>query len=93
MAEIKVVQAHRLDETAARAAAQQVADKLAGDFGLSCQWQGNVMRFARTGVEGSLTLSPQQAVLQMELGFLMGALAPTIEAKVTDKMRRVFGAA
>jgi putative polyhydroxyalkanoate system protein len=91
MAEISIVQEHHMTAPMARAAAQQVADKFAAEYGVTCRWEGeNVLRFARTGVDGSLTLSDQRAALRIKLGFLMGAFASTIEAKATDKMRRVF---
>jgi putative polyhydroxyalkanoate system protein len=93
MAEINIVQQHGLGAQQARAAAQKVADKLAGDYGLACRWDGDVLRFERSGVEGMLTLAHQRAEVCIKLGFMMGAFAPTIEAKVAENMRRVFGAA
>ena len=90
MADINIVQAHRLAPEQARAAAQQVADKLAEQFELTCAWDGDVLRFERSGVSGSLSLFPDQAKLHIALGFLFGAFSSQIEAKVADKMRRVF---
>ncbi|UGQ47329.1 polyhydroxyalkanoic acid system family protein [Massilia endophytica] len=90
MADINIVQAHSLAPEQARAAAEQVAGRIAEEFGLSCNWQGDVLRFERSGVEGALTLAPQQAQLQIKLGFLFGAFAPAIEGKVAEKMRKVF---
>ena len=40
-----------------------------------------------------LTLAEQRAAVRIKLGFMMGAFAPTIEAKVAESLRRVFGAA
>lgn len=93
MADINIVQAHHLAPEQARAAAQQVADKLAEQFELECAWDGDVLRFERSGVSGSLSLLPDEARLHIALGFLFGAFASQIEAKVADKMRRVFSAA
>ena len=90
MADINIVQEHHLAPEQARAAAQQVADKLAEQFELECKWEGDVLRFERSGVSGSLSLLPEQARLHIALGFLYGAFAAQIEAKVADKMRRVF---
>jgi len=90
MADINIVQEHHLAPEQARAAAQQVADKLAEQFELDCRWDGDVLRFERSGVNGSLTLEPNQAKLQIALGFLFGAFASQIEAKVAAKMRQVF---
>ncbi len=90
MADINLVQEHNLAPEQAREAAQQVADKLAEQFELACRWDGDVLRFERSGVNGSLTLEPKQARLQIALGFLFGAFASQIEAKVAAKMRQVF---
>ncbi|MRX11092.1 polyhydroxyalkanoic acid system protein [Pseudoduganella sp. FT25W] len=90
MADINIVQEHHLAPEQARAAAQQVADKLAEQFELACRWEGDVLRFERSGVSGSLSLLPHQAQLQLELGFPISMMAAQIEAKVAEKMRKVF---
>lgn len=90
MADIDIVQDHVLSPEMAHKAAQQVADKLAEEFELACRWDGDVLRFERSGVSGTLTLLPRQARMQIALGFLFGAFAPAIEAKVAEKMRKVF---
>jgi putative polyhydroxyalkanoate system protein len=93
MADISIVQAHRLSTEKAREAAAKVADKLARDYDLACNWDGNVLRFERSGVQGALTLHEQKAEMNIQLGFLMGAFSSAIEAKVAESMRKVFGAA
>nr|WP_315399261.1 polyhydroxyalkanoic acid system family protein [uncultured Duganella sp.] len=90
MADIDIVQEHKLAPAQARAAAQQVADKLAEQFELTCRWDGDVLRFERSGVDGTLTLEPTRARLQIALGFLFSAFSSQIEAKVAEKMRAVF---
>jgi putative polyhydroxyalkanoate system protein len=92
MADIRITQQHNLAMPAARAAAQKVADRLSGEFGLQCRWEGDVLRFERSGVEGALALEERQALLRIKLGFLMSAFASTIEQKVTDSMRKTFAA-
>ncbi|WP_020651550.1 polyhydroxyalkanoic acid system family protein [Massilia niastensis] len=90
MAEISIVQQHGLGPVAARTAADQVAQRLAAEYGLECKWDGDVLRFERSGVDGALTLEGQSAALRIRLGFFMSAFAPSIEAKVVEKMRKVF---
>ncbi|MFK3738195.1 polyhydroxyalkanoic acid system family protein [Massilia sp. TN1-12] len=92
MADISIIQQHTLSQPAARAAAQKVADKLASDYGLQCKWEGDVLRFERSGVEGVLALEPSQAALRIKLGFMMSAFAPAIEQKVAESMRKTFAA-
>ncbi|SDH03110.1 MULTISPECIES: polyhydroxyalkanoic acid system family protein [unclassified Duganella] len=92
MADINIVQQHTLAPEQARAAAQQVADKLAEQFDLACRWDGDVLRFERNGVNGALTLQPNQAQIQIALGFPISMMASQVEAKVSEKMRKLFAA-
>ncbi|CDG84963.1 polyhydroxyalkanoic acid system family protein [Janthinobacterium agaricidamnosum] len=91
MADINIVQEHNLTPTKAREAAQKVADKLAEEYELACQWQGDVLHFERSGVEGSLTLAKTQAQMQLKLGFLFSAFSSRIESKIAENMKKVFG--
>ena len=93
MADISIVQEHKLTPKKAREAAQKVADTIADEYGLEVEWEGDVLYFERSGVQGSLTLEKKKAEMFIRLGFLMSAFAPTIEAKVAENMKKVFGAA
>jgi len=92
MADINIVQDHHLTPKKAREAAEKVAEKLAEEFELACEWDGDVLRFERSGVSGSLTLHKHQAHMQIKLGFLFSAFSSTIESKVAEKMKKVFAA-
>lgn len=90
MAQISIVQEHRLAPEKARTAAQQVANRIASEYHLACKWEGDVLHFERSGVHGSLTLCGQRAEIVIKLGFFMGAFAPAIRAKVAESMQKVF---
>ena len=90
MSEISIIQEHSLSPEQARAAAQQVAQRISTEYGLECKWEGDVLRFERSGVEGALTLDGGRAAMRIRLGFFMSAFAAAIEAKVAEKMRKVF---
>ena len=91
MADISIVQEHKLTQKKAREAAQKVADVISGDYGLECEWDGDVLHFERSGVQGQLTLEKKKAEIFIRLGFIMSAFAPSIEAKGAESMKRVFG--
>jgi putative polyhydroxyalkanoate system protein len=93
MSDINITQPHSLAPEAARAAAEKVADRIAREFGLACNWHGDTLRFGRSGVEGTLTLAENKAHMNIKLGFLMGAFKNAIESKVSEKMRTVFASA
>ena len=91
MADIHIVQEHTLTPKKAREAAQKVADKMAEEYELECTWEGDVLRFERSGVSGSLTLAKKQALMDMKLCFLFSAFSAKIESKISENMRKVFG--
>lgn len=91
MAEIIIIQNHKLSPAKARKAAQEVADKLAEEYDLVSSWDGDVLRFERSGVDGSLTLEKGVASMSLKLGFLLRAFSSKIEAQVSEKMLEVFG--
>jgi putative polyhydroxyalkanoate system protein len=93
MPEITIVQEHKLTPKKAREAAQKVAERMAAEYDMEWEWEGDVLFFERSGVQGSLTLEDKKAEMFIKLGFLMGAFASTIEAKVAENMRKVFGSA
>jgi putative polyhydroxyalkanoate system protein len=92
MADINIVQAHSLTPIKAREAAQQVADRMAEEYALDCNWEGDMLRFGRSGLEGVLTLQERQARMHIKLGFMYSAFSSMIESKVMEKMQKVFGA-
>ena len=92
MADIRITQAHKLTHKKAKAAAQKVADQMAEEYDMAAEWDGDVLRFKRSGVSGVLTVLEKEAHLEISLGFLFKAFAPTIEEKVAAKMKKVFSA-
>lgn len=91
MPNVHIVQEHTLTHKKAREAAEKVAMKLAEEFELEYEWEGDVLNFERSGVSGSLTLTRHKAEMLIKLGFLFGAFAPMIEAKASEKMKKIFG--
>ena len=92
MTDIRITRVHTLTQSKAKAAAQEMADQMAGAYGMSCEWEGNVLLFKSDSVAGALTLTDDEARLEIRLGFLFKAFAPAIEEKVTAKMEKMFGA-
>ncbi|MFT5645173.1 MAG: putative polyhydroxyalkanoate system protein [Janthinobacterium sp.] len=88
---ITIVQEHALSPEKAREAAQIVADRIAEEYALTCAWDGDVLRFERSGVEGALTLEKKQAHMHIKLGFLFSVFSSKIEHKVAESMQKVFG--
>ncbi|MBI3228901.1 MAG: polyhydroxyalkanoic acid system family protein [Burkholderiales bacterium] len=90
MADIHYSLSHSLSHDDAKQAAQEVADSLAREYGLTCKWNGDVLNFERSGVKGNLTVEKTQASIEIKLGFMLSAFKGTIEQQVTHNMQRVF---
>ena len=90
MADIELTRTHGLSLTAARAAADRMAESLGRKFGLAGTWKGNTLTFERPGVSGSLALTEKDLHLAVTLGFLLKAMKGSIERAVNEEMDRLF---
>ncbi|GMV03619.1 MAG: polyhydroxyalkanoic acid system family protein [Burkholderiaceae bacterium] len=90
MAAIHLTRRHSLGLKKARAAAQKVADDMAESFDIDSEWDGDVLRFARAGVSGCLTVSKDRVVLEAKLGLLLAAFKLPIEERVQKGFDRYF---
>jgi putative polyhydroxyalkanoate system protein len=90
MADLKVVRKHTIGLKKAKVAAQKVADDLAQEYGMDSAWEGDVLRFTRSGVDGQLTVTKDQVVLDAKLGFVLSAFRHRIEEHVNENFDRYF---
>ena len=93
MSDIKIRRAHALSPKQARAAAEKIAAKLSEAFDMEFDWDDEVLRFQRSGVEGHLTLGHKEVVIDAQLGFLLAMMQPRIEQAIHEKLDKIFGAA
>lgn len=91
MADISITQKHKLSHKKAKAAAQKVIDDLAEEYGVTAEWDGDVVNFQRSGVSGTLEVLAHEAQIEITLGFMLKAFSSTIEQHVQDHMQKVFG--
>ncbi len=93
MAELRIRREHSLGLAEARKAAQRVADELAGAFQMTSTWDGDTLRFSRSGVSGALRVSADHVEVVARLGMLVAMLRPQIEARVKRDFDQYFGSA
>ena len=93
MADIEIRRAHGLGLKAARAAADEMAERLGRKFGLKGRWEGNVLKFERPGVTGSLALSDKDLDLSVALGLLLKAMKGPIQQAVEQELAALFAKA
>lgn len=82
MSNIDIRHAHSLPPEQARKAVQEVADKLADRFGMAYNWNGDVLDFNRSGVDGHIAVAPEELHVTAKLGFLLSTMKGPIEAEI-----------
>ena len=91
MPSIDIKRSHSLPLADAREKVQRVADHIAERFDVACAWEGNTLKFRRSGVDGEIKLGAKQVHVVAELGFLLSALRGTVEREVNRYLDDEFG--
>jgi len=86
MSTIDIRHPHDLTPAQARQAVEDFATRLGRRFGLDYRWEGDVLHFKRSGVDGHIALLPGQLHVSARLGLLFAAMKGTIE----QEMRRAL---
>lgn len=92
MSDIRIRRSHSKTLDEARKAAEKMAKQLRKDFDLDYAWDGNVLRFERSGVDGELHVTTREVRLDAKLGFLLAFLKPRIEAEVESQLDKLLSA-
>ncbi len=90
MARISVERAHGLGKAAAREKADQLAQRLAGQYGLEPQWAGDTLNLKRSGVKGAVHVGDETIRVEVELGLLMSAMSGTIKAEIEKALDKAL---
>lgn len=88
---IDISHPHSLDAAAARAVVQTIADKLAARFELGNSWEGEALVFARSGVEGRISLLPGQVRVTAQLGFPYSMMQSMVEEEIQRVLSERLG--
>ena len=90
MSDIKIRRSHTLPHARARHAAEKMAKRLQKEFDLDYEWDGDVLVFERTGVNGELTVATTHVEMEVKLGFLLRMMKPTIEKHINENLDEIF---
>ena len=82
MAKITVEREHALGLEAARAKAEQLAERLAREFDVTYQWQDDTLLFKRSGADGSIAVSDNRVRVELKLGLLLSAMSGSIKREI-----------
>lgn len=90
MSDIKIRRSHAMPHDKARHAAEKMAKRLKKEFDLDYEWDGDVLVFERSGLNGELTVAPRYVEMEVKLGFLLGMMKPTIEKHIHENLDEIF---
>jgi putative polyhydroxyalkanoate system protein len=90
MPNISIQRPHTMSMAKAKAAVDEVAEKIAGRFQVTTLWENDTLKFTRSGVQGAIAVSPSQVKVDAELGFMLGFLKGTIEKEVIGYLDKVL---
>ena len=91
MATISVVKKHHLTHAKAKVVAEKMAKDLHKRFDLACTWDGDECRFERSGLTGHMHVGKDSIKLDVKLGFLLSAVAPSIERAIHEQLDPLVG--
>lgn len=89
MSVIDVYRSHSLDQARAREVAENLARDLSRKFDMDYRWEGDVMRFKRTGVKGQLDITAGNIHVHLELGLLLKPFKARIEQEIHSQLNQV----
>ena len=90
MSHINIRHAHALTKPKARKVVEEVAKKLAERFQMQCNWDGDVLNFTRSGVDGHIELGPKVVHVNAKLGFLAAMFKDSIEGEIRRVLDEKF---
>ena len=90
MSRIDIRHAHSLPKAQARKAVEEVAKKLAEKFDMDYGWDGDILNFSRSGVDGAIELAAQELHVHAKLGFLTAMFKDPIESEIRRVLKEKF---
>lgn len=86
MAKIDIERPHRMGTAAARAMVEKVAAAMHEEFGVDSHWQGDVLEFSGSSVNGAITIGADTVRVTAQLGLLLSPFRGRIEQHICSKL-------
>ncbi|TVP54898.1 MAG: poly(3-hydroxybutyrate) depolymerase [Halomonadaceae bacterium] len=86
MAAIDLHREHGMSREEALAGADRLAAELERNYDLKYEWDGNFLRFKRTGAKGWLKIEANVISIHLELGLFLRAFKGRIEQEVSKNL-------
>lgn len=79
MSAIDLTRPHNLPLAEAKTKVQHVADQIAAKFDVDWAWDGDMLNFSRSGVDGHIKVDAKSVHVFAELGFMLSMMKGPIE--------------
>lgn len=86
MPTIHISRQHDLAPDQARAQVEKLAAQLQQELDASYHWDGDTLRFNRTGANGYIAVKPDSIEVEVKLGMLLGAFKGKVEQAINDHL-------
>lgn len=93
MSTIDINRSHSLDHDHAREAAESLARDLSQQFDVNYNWEGDTLRFKRSGVKGHLNVTPAELQVHLELGMMLRPFKSRFESEINSQLDKLTGQA
>jgi putative polyhydroxyalkanoate system protein len=90
VSQISIKRPHHTTTTEAKKVADRVAAKLEKEYQLKSSWEGDVLLFTRSGVNGTLTVTAKELHIDVKLGFLMVAFKGPIQGAIEGNLDKML---
>jgi len=84
MPTIKISRKHHLPRAEARAHVEKLAGKLQQQLDASYHWDGDTLRFSRTGASGTIEVKPDSVEVEVKLSMVLSPFKGKVEKAVTE---------
>jgi putative polyhydroxyalkanoate system protein len=91
MASISIQRPHQLSLSEAKGRVTQLAESLEKDLDAKWHWQGDELRFERTGASGTVRVGSGQVDVVVNLGLLLRPLKEKITARIHERLDSLLG--
>ncbi|MDR9424519.1 MAG: polyhydroxyalkanoic acid system family protein [Pseudomonadota bacterium] len=92
MSVIDIHRSHSLDKQHARSAAETLAENLSRKFDMQYHWDGDQLKFERSGVKGRVDIAETDLHIRIELGMMLRPFKPKIEEEIQNRLDRLVAA-
>ena len=91
MASISIRRHHQLGLDRARSLVGELAQSLERDLNARWRWQGDELRFERTGASGRVRVADDHVNVEVQLSLLLRPLRDSITAQINERLDRLLG--